>query len=127
MRKPLHVLFCLGLALLVATPLAAGEKKLLHCFAFTVIDNASAADWQAFAKATDGLPSKIPGLTRVWQGKLRQPLSAGGPPRQHGVCMEMNDEATFKTYGTHPAHTAWADAYSKVRQPGTTTFQILGQ
>ncbi len=126
MRK-LHVLFCLALTLLLATPLAAGEKKLLHCFAFTVVGTASAADWQAFAKATDELSGKIPGLTRVWHGKLRQPLNAGGPPRQHGVCMEMNDEATFKTYGTHAAHNAWAEVYSKVRQPGTTTFQILGQ
>jgi hypothetical protein len=121
----------------------------MHCFAFTAIENASDADWQAFFRATDALPGKIPGLTKVWYGKLRSPLPqfmpdakarkelAGGAKsatgevtrvqRQWGVCMEMNDEATLKAYAADPAHKEWMDAYSKVRVPGTTTFDILGR
>lgn len=140
----------LTFALLLAPALlTAGEKKLMHCFVFTAVESASEADWQAFFKATDELPSKIPGLSRVWYGKLRTPLAifntdaatrkklaAGekevtGPVtrlmRQWGVCMEMNDEAALKAYADHPAHKAWEQVYFKVRQPGTTTFDILGQ
>ena len=129
--------------------LSAGEKKLMHCFAFTAIEGASQADWDAFYKATGELPGKIPGLSKVWYGKLRRNLSifnvapevrkklgageqkvAGDVTqtvRQYGVCMEMDDEAALKTYESHPAHKAWVEVYSKVRQPGTTTFDIIGQ
>ena len=140
---------CLAGLLLCTAVVSAGEKKLMHCFAFTAIESASDADWQAFFKATDALPGKIPGLTRVWYGKLRAPMSqfnvdaktrkelAGGAKsatgevtravRQWGVCMEMADAAALKTYASHPAHKEWVDAYSKVRVEGTLTFDILGQ
>jgi hypothetical protein len=136
-------------ALSLPFTLAAGEKKLMHCFAFTVIDTATDADWQAFYKATDALPSKIPGVSKVWYGKLLRPLpqfstdaetrkklQAGekdvtGPvtmrQRQAGVCMEMAGEAALKDYAAHPYHKEWEAAYSKVRVPGTTTYDIVGQ
>ena len=142
-------LYALFAAMLIAGPAAAGEKALMHCFAFTVIESASDADWQAFQKATDALPGKISGLTRVWHGKLRAPLAqyttdgatrkklgagekdVAGPVnrlnRQYGVCMEMQDEAALKRYATDPAHAEWVKAYEKVRVAGTTTFDILGQ
>ena len=142
-------LLCAAGLLVFAGALRAGEKKLMHCFAFTVIDSASEADWQAFHKATDALPSKIPGISKVWYGKLRAPLAqystdretskklaAGekdvtGPlnrvVRRYGVCMEMADAAALKAYAAHPYHEEWVAAYSKVRVEGTTTFDILGQ
>ncbi len=134
---------------LAAAALTAGEKKLMHCFAFTVIETATEAEWKAFAAATDALPAKIPAITKVWQGKLRNPLNifnidpearkklmAGDPEangtvkrvqRKHGVCMEMTDEAALKTYAAHPYHAEWMAAYEKVRVAGTTTIDILGQ
>jgi hypothetical protein len=139
----------LAAGLWIAGPAAGGEKTMMHCFTFTVIEEATEADWKAFRNATDELPSKIPGLLRVWHGRLRSPqnliatdgetgkrLRAGetnvtGPVRrvlrQHGVCMEMEGEATLKTYAGHPAHTAWMSHYTKVRVPGTTTFDLIGQ
>ena len=38
---------------------AAGEKGMMHCFAFTVIPEATDADWQAFAEATDKWPTEL--------------------------------------------------------------------
>jgi hypothetical protein len=135
--------------LVIVSPVLAGEKKLMHCFAFTTIEGATDADWKAFQSATDELPGKIPGLTRVWHGKLRNPLAqytvdaatrkklgagekdVAGPVnrlnRSYGVCMEMNDEATLKSYASHPGHAEWLKAYEKVRVAGTTTFDIIGQ
>jgi hypothetical protein len=149
MQRLLLVLLLAGLA---AGCASAGEKKLMHCFAFTAIDSASPADWEAFFKATDDLPGTIPGLARVWYGKLRRPVALVTPAdaashkkavaagageevtipvrrveQRWGVCMEMADEAALKTYAGHPAHKAWEQIYGKVRQPGTTSFDILGQ
>ncbi len=129
--------------------LSAADGKLMHCFYFTTIDGATDTDWQAFAKATEALPGKIPGLLSVWQGELRRPMRltgtdretnkkvrAGEPnvtgpvrmlTRQHGVCMEMADEAALKTYADHPAHAEWLAVYKKVRVAGTTTVDILGK
>jgi hypothetical protein len=119
----------------------------MHCFYFTAVEGATAADWDAFHKATEALPGKIPGLTRVWHGKLRMPVGIFNPdqetarklrggeksatgtvtmvPRQYGVCMEMNGPEALKEYAAHPAHKEWDAVYQKVRQYGTTTFDIV--
>lgn len=124
----------LSLAVLaIALPAAAAEKKLMHCFAYTEIADASEEDWDAFYKATDELPSKIEGLSNVWYGKLRRPLRTYGKNaeeptiRQSGVCMELADEAALAAYASDPAHAEWVKVYEKVRKPGTTTFDIIGQ
>jgi len=118
---------CLAGALLAATTAMAGEKHVMHCFAFTAVDGATQADWDAFYKATDELPKKIKGISHVWYGKLASPLRVGAASRQYGVCMEMDSMDVRKRYGNDPAHDAWDKAYSKVRVEGTTTFDILGQ
>jgi hypothetical protein len=130
MRKLTHItrlaFFAAGLFLFTGMA-AAGEKKLMHCFAFTPIESATPAEWRAFYEATDQLPKKIPGISHVWYGKLRRSLDAGGSVRKYGVCMEMASEDTLKTYTDHAFHKQWMDVYSKVREEGTTTFDILGQ
>lgn len=135
--------------LALATGLTAGEKKLMHCFFFTVVDSATEADWQAFYKATDELPGKIPGLSRVWYGKLARPMAIISPDgetrkkltksgekatgevtrldRHFGVCMEFADDAALKAYAPHPAHKEWETVYGKVRMYGTTTVNFMGQ
>ncbi|HUG81172.1 MAG TPA: Dabb family protein [Bryobacterales bacterium] len=114
------------------TNLKAGEKKLMHCFYFTEIAEATDADWEAFKKATDELPGKIPGLNKVWYGKLRRPFNAFNSSgeksvRQSGVCMELDDQDALGVYADHPAHAEWVALYEKVRVAGTTTIDILGE
>ncbi|MBM3784175.1 MAG: hypothetical protein FJW30_07425 [Acidobacteria bacterium] len=136
--------------LLLTSGLAvAGEKGMMHCFAFTVIESATDADWKAFAEATDAWPGKFKGISKVWHGKLRAPLAqftvdgearkklaAGGKDveakanrvtRQHGVCMLMSGPETLKEYTANPFHKEWMSKYEKVRVAGTTTYDILGQ
>jgi hypothetical protein len=129
----------------------AGEKTLMHCFAWTPIKEATPADWQAFYKASDALPQKIKGIIRVWYGKLDMPLSqtqigkidsatfqkyrAGESvtvpvtrtAREYGMCMEMKDADVLKAYDDDPYHKVWTEAYAKIRVDGTTTFNIMGQ
>ena len=118
---------CFAGTMLLASTALAGEKKLMHCFAFTAVDSATPADWQAFYKATDELPSKIKGISHVWYGKLARSLRVDDAVRQYGVCMEMADQSVREDYGRNPAHDEWTKAYSKVMVPGTTTFDIVGQ
>jgi hypothetical protein len=137
---------CAALLLLSSGAMKA-QQKLMHCFYFTPVETATDADWAAFNKATDALPGKIPGLTRVWSGKLRAPqtvfsvdreaakkLRAGEKSvsgevtqtvRQYGLCMEMSSAETLKVYADHPAHKEWDALYQKVRQYGTSTFDIV--
>jgi hypothetical protein len=138
-------------ALLLSGALHAGEKKLMHCFAWTPVKEATPADWTAFYKASDELPKKIKGLTKVWFGKLEAPFSWTGvtkidpevrkklmagetvtadisrTTRDYGMCMEFSSLDAFKAYDADPYHKVWTDAYAKVRVEGTTTFNILGQ
>lgn len=139
--------FCL---LLSAGAVLGADKKLMHCFFFTAEAGATDADWQAFFTATDALPGKIPGITKVWYGKLTRPmavlstsdaearkkLAAGektvtGPisrvVREWGACMEMDGPDALKAYAGHPEHKKWEEVYFKVRQAGTTTVDIPGQ
>lgn len=144
-----QLLIVASVVLLAAGVVSAGEKKLMHCFTFTPIEAATEADWEAFYKATDELPGKIPGLSRVWHGKLVRPLAILGTDREsskklmagekevtgpvtrrvrtYGVCMEFADEAALKAYTPHPAHKEWEQVYGKVREYGTTTFDIIGR
>jgi hypothetical protein len=130
MRKLTHITrlaFCAAGLFLFTGMSPAGEKKLMHCFAFTPVESATVAEWRAFYDATDQLPKKIPGISHVWYGKLRRALTVDGNARTYGVCMEMANEDTLKTYTDHPFHKQWVDIYSKVRVEGTTTYDILGQ
>ena len=128
---------------------SAGEKGLMHCFAFTTIDTATPAEWEAFVKATDAWPSKFSEIKHVWVGKLARPLAqyrvdaatgkkfAENPKqsgieatrvmRSWGVCMHMESQDTLKKYVTQPYHKEWMAAYEKVRVAGTTTYDIIGQ
>ena len=124
MRQALWI----GCLFVLTGVLSAGEKKLMHCFTFTTIKEASGADWKAFQAATDALPKTMSGVvSRVWHGKLRRPLRVGSDVREYGVCMEMPDEAALKAYASHAAHGDWVKVYEKVRVEGTTTYDILGQ
>ncbi|MCC6368745.1 MAG: hypothetical protein IT165_34920 [Bryobacterales bacterium] len=131
--------------------LQAGEKQLMHCFAFTPIKGAGQADWDAFYKATDLWPKKMKAVKKVWAGKLARPLAQYATPdaaarkkalaqekgvtaeitatqREYGVCMALEGgPEILKEYAAHPYHKEWMAAYEKVRVAGTTTYDIIGQ
>jgi hypothetical protein len=147
MQKLNRVVIMLAVLACAAGISAAADGKLMHCFYFTAVEGATDADWQAFYAATDALPGKIPGLLGVWYGKLNRPMSIfmpGGEARkgikpdttkitgefsrvvrQNGVCMEFKNQEALKAYTPNPAHKEWEAVYGKVRQPGTSTFDIL--
>ena len=106
---------------------AVTQKALMHVFAYTPVAGATPADFEAFRKATADMVGKIPGLRKAWVGKLRQPLGEGEGKREYGVAMEFDNQAALDVYANHPAHTEWVKVYDRVRVPGTTTLDILGE
>ena len=129
-------------ALLISTGIAnAGDKKVMHCFAWTSITEATPADWEAFFKASDALPAKIPSISHIWYGKLAAPLGqivlgtidpesfkkfrAGEKVtseisrtnRDWGMCMEMASEDALKAYDTDPYHKIWTDGDGSIITP----------
>ncbi len=117
----------LGTGWLAGQQKSKTEKALLHVFAYTPVAGATQQDFESFTKATGDLVGKIPGLKRVWVGKLRRPLDVGGAKREYGVGMEFDDAKALDAYAKHPAHDAWVKVYDKVRIEGTTTYDILGE
>jgi hypothetical protein len=103
------------------------EKALLHVFAYTPLEGATQQDFGNFKKATGDMVGKVPGLQRVWVGKLRRPLDQAGMKRDYGVAMEFKDAKALDDYAKNPAHSDWQKVYEKVRVEGTTTFDILGE
>lgn len=137
-----------------ATLATAGEKHLMHCFAFTPIATATQADWDNFYKVNDMWPKKHPAMKMIWAGKLARPLAQLGTSdaaarkklmagekdvtapltltrREYGVCMAFegggDPAAILKAYTANPFHKEWTAAYEKVRVAGTTTYDIIGQ
>ena len=53
-------LICAALCLSAASMLA-GEKGLMHCFAYTPIETASEAEWDAFYRLPMRSPARFPG------------------------------------------------------------------
>ena len=103
------------------------QKTLMHVFAFTPLEGATPDDFAAFAKATSAMVGQIPGLRRVWFGKLREPLPVETRIHTYGVAMEFDNAEALQAYATHPAHDAWVQIYEKVRMRGTTTLDIPGE
>ena len=119
------LLFAAGLVL--GQQMGTTQKTLMHIFAYTPLKGSTPQDYENFKKATAGLVGKIPGLRRVWVGKLREPLPAGEAVREYGVVMEFDDAKALQVYADHPAHTEWVKVYEKVRLRGTTTMDIPGE
>ena len=119
------LLFAAGLVL--GQQMGTTQKTLMHIFAYTPLKGSTPQDYENFKKATAGMVGKIPGLRRVWVGKLREPLPAGEAVREYGVVMEFDDAKALQVYADHPAHTEWVKVYEKVRLRGTTTMDIPGE
>jgi antibiotic biosynthesis monooxygenase (ABM) superfamily enzyme len=118
----------LFLAGCVAGRMSAGSQKtLLHVFAYTPLKGSTPQDFEEFKKATAALVGQIPGLRRVWVGKLREPLPVETRIHTYGVAMEFDNAEALDVYAKHPAHAAWVKVYDKVRLEGTTTLDILGE
>ncbi len=115
------LLFTAGV--LVGQKAAAGEKTLIHAIAFKQVDGVTPEQIQEVWAATRRMAAEVPGIKRVWMGKVTN----RGPALTHGIVMEFENQEALKKYEPHPAHKKWEEVYFKVRTPGTNTIDIVGE
>ena len=106
---------------------ASTEKGTVHAVAWTAGESFTPQGFEDFKKATADLIGTMPGLKRAWVGKLRVPLVVGEVTRNYGLILEFEDLKTREAYSTHPARVPWAKVWEKIRIPGSTNFDVIGE
>jgi len=108
---------------LVGQKLLSGEKTLIHTIAFKQMDGSTPEQVEQVWAATRKMAGQIPGLKRVWMGKVTN----RGPSFTHGIVMEFENAEALTAYAPHPAHKEWEAVYFKVRTPGSNTIDVVGE
>ena len=103
------------------------QKTTIHAVAWTPQENATPQAFEDFKKATEHLVEVMPGLQRAWVGKLRRPLVHGDVTRTYGLVLEFDDVDSKVAYSSHSTRAPWAEVWSKVRVPGSTNFDVIGE
>ncbi len=113
---------------MVGQEIGTTQKTLMHVFAYTPVEGATQSDFDNFKRATAEMAGKVPGLKRVWIGKLREPIPGEGDRiRTFGVAMEFDNSDALDAYAGNAVHREWERVYERVRVQGTTTLDILGE
>ena len=104
----LSFLFMLGLVFLagwiVGQNRATTEKTTIHAVAWTAAKEATEQGFEDLNKATEELVNAMPGLV-----------------------LEFDNVKSREAYSDHPSRVPWADAWSKVRVPRSTNFDVIGE
>jgi len=104
----------------------ATQKTVIHAAAWTALDTLTPEQFDNFKKETAAMVGKVPGLKRVWVGRLREPVTVGGSKRDHGIILEFADVKSKEAYSNiHPS--PWYEDFNKVRQPSSTNFDVVGE
>ncbi|MBI4460644.1 MAG: Dabb family protein [Acidobacteria bacterium] len=103
------------------------QRTVIHAVAWTAQKDATPEGLEDFRRATETLLDTMPGLRRAWVGKLRQPLVVGDLRRDYGLILEFENLATKEAYSSHPNRAPWAAVWEKVRIPGSTNFDVIGE
>ena len=106
---------------------AMTQKTVIHAVAWTPTEGFTPQSLEELKQATAVLVQSVPGMQRAWVGKLRQPLTVGNATRSYGLILEFDDLKSREAYSTHPNRAAWAKVWEKVRAPGATVFDVLGE
>ena len=106
---------------------ASLETTTVHAVAWTAAEDATPEGFENFKRATEELVTTMPGLQRAWVGSLRLPLVVGDITRTHGLVLEFDTVENKVAYSDHPARVPWAEAWSEVRVPRSTNFDVIGE
>ena len=69
-----------------------------------------------------GVPCPTCGSTRLFEALL-----VGDITRTHGTVLEFDDLESKEAYPGHATRVPWAAAFSKVRVPSSTYFDLIGE
>lgn len=105
---------------------AATQKTVIHAAAWTALEGMTQQQFDDFKKESAALVGQVPGLRRAWVGKLRAPVTVEGVQRNYGLIVEFDDVKSKEAYSAnHPS--PWYEMFGKLRQPGSTNFDVVGE
>jgi uncharacterized protein (DUF1330 family) len=104
-----------------ASASATAPKSVIHVVTVAWKPDATPQQIQAALDGVKALPSKYPGITRVWTRSIKVQNPRGTQtPRTHVFVMEFASEQALKDYHESPAQKEWYTVYLPVRAESTT-------
>jgi hypothetical protein len=131
-RLPRTTLLAVAGALLFTAGWVAGqekartEKTLIWAAAWTAADTMTPAAFEALKTETASLVGRVPGLKRVWVGKLLEPKTFDGVTRNYGMVLEFDSVASKNAYTKLPL-SPWRENFNKLRTPRSSNFDVVGE
>ena len=99
-------------AWLVAQNSFGTPKTIIHVSVIQWKEGVSAADKQHALDGVKAMAAKIPGMKNVWTKALRVQ-----PEGYHDAfVIEFENQAAADRYAKDPVHTAWTEAFAKIRE-----------
>lgn len=114
MRTLLAVAVCLCL---FASLAPAQSSTVLHIINVKWKADATPEQIKAAIDAVHQLPSKYPGIKRVWTKNLKYQGQEG---YKQAIVMEFESEAALKKYADSPAQKWWYEVYMPIREESRT-------
>lgn len=116
MKRFLILLTCLfALAAVIAAQTA--PKTVIHIINVKWKDEATPEQIKAAVDAAHQLPSKYPGIKRVWTKNIKYQAQEGF---KQAIVMEFESEDALKKYTDSPAQQWWYKLYLPIREESST-------
>ncbi len=97
---------------LVAQNRAGTPKTIIHVSVIQWKEGVSAAEKQKVLDGVKDMAAKIPGIKNVWTKAIRVQ-----PQGYHDAfVIEFENQAALDRYAKDPAHDAWTEAFTKIRE-----------
>ena len=105
---------------------ATTQKTTIHAAAWTARADLTPQEFERFKAETAAMVGVVPGLKRAWVGKLRAPATFDGNKRDYGIVLEFDNVKSKEAYSDkHPM--PWYEDFGKIRQPGSSNFDVVGE
>ena len=115
MKKAIAFVVCLTVFGLFA--LAQSPKTVIHIINVKWKEDATPEQIKAAIDAAHQLPSKYPGIKRVWTTNLKYQGQEGF---KQAIVMEFESQDALKKYEDSPAQQAWYKIYLPIREESRT-------
>jgi hypothetical protein len=110
------IMLVFGAGLMLGQNKVGKPKSILHIVTVKWKPDSTPAQREAAIKGVEKMASQIPGMKNVWLDTLK----VQGNGYNNVIVMEFENEAAFKAYASHAAHTEWEKGYLAIRGESTT-------
>src|SRR5262249_21237690 len=116
MKRVISVVFCLFLIATITLAQTA-PKTIIHIINVKWKEDATPEQIKAAIDAVHQLPSKYPGIKRVWTKNIKYQAQEG---YKQAIVMEFESEDALKKYDGSAAQQWWYKLYTPVRDESHT-------